>query len=333
MTLSLLMVIFMFPETKWNRAEAIPPTLQSERHSHSHSSDEKVDIEHKESTITRAESDDTAERDPWLGKGVPNKRQWGLYTPSPNPWKAIALDLWVPWKLFAFPIVEFSSFVVSWSCSTFLAVNLTQSQNFAAPPYNFDSQSIGFMNFAILGGAGVGLATAGPLSDWVSARATRKNNGIRESEMRLPAMSKYFNLERWFLLTEFQVPYVLIMILGNLVVAYGYDRKWPWEAIVIIGYGCAGIQVAALPAMATTYAVDSYKPAAGSLMVSITINKNLWGYGMSEFITPWVDKSGFIPPIMTNCGLVTLFCLMGIPFYYYGKTFRRWTKDSSVHRL
>lgn len=128
-------------------------------------------------------------RVPWLGKGAPGRSQWGIYTPTANPWKSIFIDLWTPWKLFAFPIVEFASFVVSWSCSSFLTVNLTQSQAFAAPPYNFSSQTIGFFNFAILGGAMLGLFTAGPLSDWVSARATKKNRGIREPEMRLPAMS------------------------------------------------------------------------------------------------------------------------------------------------
>jgi hypothetical protein len=46
------------------------------------------------------------------------------------------------------------------------------------------------MNFAILIGALIGLATAGPLSDWVSARATKKNRGVREPEMRLAAMSE-----------------------------------------------------------------------------------------------------------------------------------------------
>ena len=102
---------------------------------------------------------------------------------------------------------------------------------------------------------------------------------------------------------------------------------------MIIGYTCAGIQVAAIPAMATTYAVDSYKPVAGSLMVAITVNKNVWGYGFAEFITPWVLESGFVPPIMTNMCLITLWCSFGILFYFVGKTFRRWSKNSSVHRL
>jgi len=141
---------------------------------------------------------------------------------------------------------------------------------------NANASHLGFMNFAILVGAIIGLFTAGPLSDYVSARSTRRNNGIREPEMRLPAM----------------IPYIIIMYLGNIVVAVGYQHHWPWQAIVVIGFTCAGIQVAALPAIASTYAVDSYKPVAGSLFVSITVNKNVWGYGFSKFITPWAIKDG-----------------------------------------
>lgn len=91
------------------------------------------------------------------------------------------------------------------------------------------------------------------------------------------------NLWEWNHLTVFpSVPYVLIMMLGNFITAFGYENEWRWEIIVVIGYTCAGIQVAGLPAMVTTYAVDSYKPVAGPLMVAITVNKNVWGYGFSE---------------------------------------------------
>lgn len=258
----------------------------------------------------------TAQRDPHLGKGYPSKGQWGLYQPSPSPLMTVIKELWLPWKLFAFPIVEFAAFVVSWSCSSFLTLNLTQSQNFAAPPYNFSSVKIGYMNFAILIGAMFGLATAGRFSDWVSKRLTLRNRGIREPEMRLVAM----------------IPYVIIMYLGNIIVSVGYERKWHWAVIVVLGYSFAGIQVAALPAMASTYAVDSYKPVAGPLFVAITVNKNVWGYGFSKFITNWIIKDGYIPPIMTNASLILLFCLFGIPFYFFGKTFRRWSRNSSVHR-
>lgn len=219
---------------------------------------------------------ETNQRDPHLGKGKPTMAQFRLFQANENPVKSILLDLWIPWKMFAFPIVEFASFVVSWSCSAFLTINLTQSQVFAAPPYNFSSQTIGFTNFAILVGAFIGLATGGPFSDWVAAKLTVRNNGVREPEMRLVAM----------------IPYVIIMYVGNIVISVGYEKKWPWEAIVLVGYTFVGIQVSALPAISSTYAVDSYKPVAGSIFVSITVNKNVWGYGFSKFITPWSLEAG-----------------------------------------
>ncbi|KAB8416383.1 hypothetical protein FH972_024902 [Carpinus fangiana] len=338
---STLMVIFMFPETSYHRPHPDElGTLASSNASHTppQQSDQLADpnkaanasfsehvspyspnsTENVQNSYGLARTE-TVDRDPHLGKGRPSRAQWGIIRMPThmNVGMSLLNDFWIPWKLFAFPIVQFASFVVSWSCSCFLTLNLTQTQAFAAPPYNLSNQTIGFFNFAILIGAFIGLATAGPLSDWVSMRATKKNRGVREPEMRLPAM----------------IPYVLIMILGNVVTAVGYDHGWPWQAIVVIGFGCAGIQVAALPAIASTYAVDSYKPVASSLFVSITVNKNVWGYGFSKFITPWSEEKGFVPPIMTNMALTTLWCLFGVLFYFYGKTFRRWSRASKVHKI
>lgn len=99
-----------------------------------------------------------------------------------------------------------------------LTLNLTQSENFAAPPYNFSPTVIGFFNFAIVIGGVLGLVTAGPLSDWISMQLTRRNRGIREPEMRLLTM----------------IPYVIIMIIGNFVVAYGYEKKFDWKVSLLI---------------------------------------------------------------------------------------------------
>ncbi len=55
---------------------------------------------------------------------------------------------------------------------------------------------------------------------------------------------------------------------------------------MIVGWACTGIQVAALPAITSTYAIDSYKPVSAYIFVSVTVNKNLWGYGFSKFHRP-----------------------------------------------
>lgn len=225
-----LACLFGFPETKWHRMHpdelqikglvpSNPPSNQR--------SQEKLEVDTIEretgdeypgdsniaSTLPHISETALPARDPFLGRGKPSKQQFHMFQPNAHPFKTIIQDLWIPWKLFAFPIVEFASFVVSFSASSFLTLNLTQAQVFGAPPYNFSSTAIGYTSFAILVGAGIGLATAGPLSDWISMRATRKNKGIREPEMRLPTM----------------IPYVFIMILGNFIVAFGYQNTWDWR--------------------------------------------------------------------------------------------------------
>ena len=177
-----IVCLFGFPETKWHRVhpnDVVAPVPAT----HSQSSEElkersagltsseieKVDTEVAASGPMDLSKQATAMRDPYLGKGKPVKGQFGIYHPSPNPLKSVIMDIWIPWKMFAFPIVEFASFVVSWSASAFLTLNLTQSQVFAAPPYNFPPQSVGFTNFAVFVGSLIGLFTAGPLSDSVRA--------------------------------------------------------------------------------------------------------------------------------------------------------------------
>lgn len=224
--------IFFFPETRYERPfQAQNSTIASSSPLKS-GSNEKVEGEdlnqHEITTQDHANPGNSAvlqssskvedeklehahtHEDPWLGRGTPSKQQWKLVQPYKGN---LFMEFLLPWKLLAFPIVEFSAFVVSWSASSFLTLNLTQTQAFAAPPYNFSSQTIGFFNFAILVGGFIGLFTAGPLSDWISAVLTRRNKGIREPEMRLLTM----------------IPYVIIMILGNVIVAVGYQQHWNWK--------------------------------------------------------------------------------------------------------
>lgn len=211
--LLLLFQIFLFPETKWHRVhpdEVAREQQQGSTPAVDDSEPEKpVEVSQKES----ASVENAAERDPYLHKGRPSKKQFKLWQLDGHNVKTTLISFWIPWKLLTFPIVELAAFIVSWSASCFLTLNLTQSQAFAEPPYNFNSQTIGFFNFAILIGSAIGLATNGLLSDWVSMTATRKNKGIREPEMRLPAM----------------IIYVAIMIVGNFVVAFGYQYKWDWR--------------------------------------------------------------------------------------------------------
>jgi hypothetical protein len=243
---TLILNIVLLPETRFARkvqtktsSKPIPPVDLPEMKNSSV-------IDHSENISSQQPQDQ------WLSRGRPSLKQyspWGTYQGN------ILQELWIPWYLLAFPIVEFASFIVSFSASGFLVANLTQQQFFGAPPYNFSTEQVGFTNFAIFVGSMIGLLTSGPLSDWVANYFTRRNRGIREPEMRLITM----------------LPYTLIMIIGLVVVGVGYSRLLPWQVIVIIGYTLLGMQVTSLPSIASTYAIDSYKPATGAIFVTITM--------------------------------------------------------------
>lgn len=126
----IILLLFLLPETKFERAEAIeveaPGTGEK-------GSEEFVAIKHV---------------DEQLGMGKPNKAQYNPLQPFSGSVSSLLRDLITPWTLMLFPIVQWSSFVVSWSSSCLLVLTLTQSFVFAAPPYNFGPASVGYTNFA-----------------------------------------------------------------------------------------------------------------------------------------------------------------------------------------
>jgi hypothetical protein len=77
-------------------------------------------------------------------------------------------DVMAPVQVFTFLINLWAALSMAVGANCLLALNLIQSQVFAAPPYLFSSARVGFVNLAFVVGGAVGLLTAGPFSDWVS---------------------------------------------------------------------------------------------------------------------------------------------------------------------
>jgi len=234
---ALVYQIFLLPETKWERDTIEVPTTANFLDLQEKESSESTEIESSDAPVA-APVEHIAVASEESMFGGPSRTQFMpfcVYDKSEPIWHAV----WLPVRVTAFPIVQWAAFVFSWTASCFLVSNVTQSEALSGPPWNFSPAAVGYTNLALFGGASFALITAGPLSDWISMRATIKNNGIREPEMRLPTM----------------IPFATATLLGGLVVSYGYQKGWPWEAIVILGYTLLGMQLAALAAISSTYAV------------------------------------------------------------------------------
>lgn len=334
-------LLFFLPETKWDRrGEAAALSTTQTGSSQPGLMDEKlpagpaaIELDRVEEARREVTGPSVSQLDVKLS-GKPNKNQM-LPITAWNGHEPIIGAITLPLKLIRFPIVLWGALQFNFSASCVLMISIAQSQAFGAEPYNFTPAQVGFTNLAIFLGSSVALLTAGPLGDWISRRATIRNGNIREPEMRLPAM----------------IPFAVCLLLGAIVLSVGFQSGWPWEVIVIVGFGLIGVQAAAISGIAINYVVsgcllfrlrimltdlqvDCYKPAAGEFLVGATVVKNVWGYGMTHFMNNWIVEIGYIGPLMFIAALNAAMLLCGaVPLYFWGKKVRRWSAGSSVHKV
>jgi len=306
-----VLLIFCYPETKFRRQQDV-----NEIH---------IEVPNKETENGNIhEKGLTSQRDSgvidglYLRKGRPSKAQFAPVTKPEKRWMSFVVrDLTTPILAFFNPIVFWSAAMLAGPADLLLLFNLTQSGLFSSPAYGFSPEIVGYTNFAFFTGGLFGVITAGPLSDWWAARMTSRNNGVREPEFRLPAL----------------LPYCCFFVISHVVGAVGYERLWPWQAIVICGFGFSGLAVTSIPSIAIAYAIDCYKPISGEIMVVGTVLKNVLGFCLSYWVFDIMAKDGWITVYMIQFAADMFPVVLTIPLYFYGKSLRRWTKNSSLHQM
>lgn len=176
-----LFVICGFPETMYRRDdESLIRNAEARNAAVPEKDDVKPDCENVEST------------DPENGVSSPpaSKRGFvaglrlfsGVYT------KETLLSLFArPLALFLLPSVFWATLVMAGTIGFLVAI----TSNFASAfetAYSFEPWMSGLCFIAALIGSFIGIFIGGHFSDWVADFQTRRNDGIREPEMRLPAI-------------------------------------------------------------------------------------------------------------------------------------------------
>jgi hypothetical protein len=199
--LNFIGLVLFFPETRW-LGRNTSGSLNASRFDTGNEKKE-VPVTELEAASTESESGSAfVTQDQYLGRGKPSRAQYSLFQKiDRTAVQNVARHFITPVQLFFFPIVLWASWSFGFAANALLGVNLLQSQAFAAPPYNFNPAQVGYANFGLVVGGIIGLAVAGPWSDWVCAKATQRNKGIREPEMRLIAL----------------VPFIIACLVGMVV--------------------------------------------------------------------------------------------------------------------
>lgn len=126
------------------------------------------------------------------------------------------------------------------SAGLLLSIGFIQSQVFSVAPYNFTAMQVGMTNLGFVFGGVLGTLFAGWFNDIILKYQTKKNNGIREAEMRL-----------WDV-----IPWTLIGLVGAYIFAVGISKGWNWFVVCVLGLFVCGSGMSAIQTVAVTYAID-----------------------------------------------------------------------------
>ncbi|KAJ9645431.1 hypothetical protein H2204_001010 [Knufia peltigerae] len=259
-----------------------------------------------ETAWERVPTADIAEDQRVLGTGKPARSAFSLLpkrvTGSISPMSALLRPL----PVFFAPTVLYSSLMFGFFACMFLVANVAQSSIFQVN-YGFSVTQTGLTNFAFLFGQLAGLPMSGWFSDWISMRATKRNNMIREPEMRLVAL----------------VPTIATAAVGLLLLGCTAEAKTHWMG-PIMGLVVLGAGVTATCVISVTYAIDCHKVLSGEVMLVATILKNVLSFGFAQFTSSWIASQHLRTPFLILMG-VALFLGIGpsMLMYFYGKRLRR----------
>ncbi|KAK1250448.1 hypothetical protein MKX08_010451 [Trichoderma sp. CBMAI-0020] len=223
-------------------------------------------------------------------------RPFGLIILPPVLWAALSLAVTI-------------GFLVAVTSNSAAAFNQT---------YGFASYQVGLCYIAAVIGSLFGLPAGGHLGDKVADILTKRNNGIREPEMRLPAV----------MISAITAPLALILY------GVGIQYKLHWICPTI-GLGLLSFSITQSNTICIVYVIDSYRPVAGEITLAVTGFKALFAFLLSFETNPWVDLSGYQDAFGAMAGIAGGVLLMWIPLYFWGKQIRhhswQWSVISFIH--
>lgn len=226
--LNAISILVSMPETKYtgNRPSIMAPTEEGKKETMTLHDEKDLDepIMSVESQVQK--------------KGVIKEM---AFWSKPDPTISLTKCFLRPFILLTYPTVIWASFVYGLSLGWNVILGAVVAQLFA-PQYGFDSQAQGLVFLSPFIGSLIGTWLCGPLSDKIATYYTKRNDGIREPEMRLPTC----------------IIAAVLTFLGALVTSLTYVRNTNYMG-PIVGYGIlsAGAQMGATLSM--SYSLDCHK--------------------------------------------------------------------------
>ncbi|KAF7563531.1 hypothetical protein G7046_g570 [Stylonectria norvegica] len=208
-------------------------------------------------------------------------------------------------KFLTWPVIFYAGFSYGSYLIWFNVLNATASIILSGEPYNFSPSMVGLSYISCCIGVVLGSLVSGRLSDWLTIKLARRNNGIMEAEHRL-----------W--------PFALCVVVvpGSLILwGVGAQHGVHWFGL-IFAMCCLAFTTTMGVTLSVNYLIDSYHDISGDAIVTIIIVRNTMSFAISYGITPWITNLGY-----QNCFISAAFVGMAASLVFlvmikYGKPLR-----------
>ncbi|RSL39575.1 hypothetical protein CEP53_013959 [Fusarium sp. AF-6] len=301
-----LLVIFTMPETAYDRAtvEIESNTVEVEKSSEGVGAGSREEIE----TVAGLEENIpvTRRKSYWESMSILN----GILTQEPL------------WKIFLRPVAMLLLPSVLWAtlvlgtCVGYIVVMSTVVPSAFQSVYGFNTWQTGVLWVSSLLGALISMPFAGVFSDFVANKLTERNAGIREPEMRLPAL----------------LPMAIIVPGSLILFGFGVQHELHWIAAAV-GMALLGFGVVGCGNIAVVYTIDAYRPVAGEVVVAEMGFKAVVAFLVSFYANKWIEHSGYDGTFATMAGMSVGTLALGVPLYIWGKRIRQRTLGWSIMKL
>ncbi|TGJ85875.1 hypothetical protein E0Z10_g2863 [Xylaria hypoxylon] len=222
-----------------------------------------------------------------------------------------------PLGVILLPSVLWASLVQSVTIGFVVAVTSNVAVAYS-DAYGFRAWQLGLAFISAILGSLIGIPAGGQLGDLIADWFTRRNGGIRDPEMRLPAIA----------LSLITTPLALILY------GVGIQKKLHWICPTI-GLGLLNFSITQATNICLVYVIDSYRPIAGEVTLTVLGFKSLFGFLLSFYTNPWVEQVGYQNAFGTMAAIAAGVLLFWIPLYFWGSSLRhrtwRWKLISYIH--
>ncbi|CUM55113.1 uncharacterized protein AC631_03445 [Debaryomyces fabryi] len=220
------------------------------------------------------------------------------------------------WQIFIRPIgliilpgVLWASLIMSATIGFLVAVS-TNVANAFQQTYNFEPWECGLCFIGAFIGSLLGIFAGGTIVDWWVDFMAKRNNGIKEPEMRLPPI----------ILGGILTPVALVLY------GVGIEKSLHW-IVPTLGLSLLNFSLTQATNISLVYTIDCYRPIVGEITVTQLAFKSLFGFMLSFYTNPWVDNFGYAKAYGEMAAIAGILFVLSIPIYIWGKKMRETTHN------